>query len=277
MGRMDWARMMDRVESEPDRRPPRCQFTDREIVRTYLWAAANEKPVSWACRPESWPGPRRARPTPSTMTRRLRTLSVRTLLRRLCEPARRRAAGKLLCVDGKPLRVSRFSKDKQARRGYGAGGFERGYKLHMICDRRGNPLAFDIRPMNEAECVVARKLVTRAAVSGSIVLGDASYDSNPLHEAAASRGASLLAMRRKPGRGLGWRTHHPGRLRSIELLENNRRKRRQVARLRTSVERYFGWLTGIGGGHLPPWVRTLHRVRLWILAKIALHAARAGP
>lgn len=274
MGRVDWPKLMGRLEAEPDHRPPRCQFTDREIVRTYLWAAFRGMPVSWACRPDSWPGPRRARPTPSTMTRRLRTRSVMRLLRRLSV---RKGWSKVLCVDGKPLLVSRFSKDKQARRGYAAGGFDRGYKLHLVCDRRGNPLAFDIRPMNEAECVIARKLVTRAAGRGSVVLGDASYDANPLHEAAASRGASLLAMRRKPGMGLGWRKHHPGRLRSIELLEGDRRKRRQVARLRTSVERYFGWLTGIGGGHLPPWVRTLPRVRLWILAKIAIHAARAGP
>ncbi len=52
------------------------------------------------------------------------------------------------------------------------------------------------------------------------------------------------------------------------------RKRRQVARLRVAIERGFGWLAGVGGDALPPWVRTLPRVRRWLLAKVAILVAR---
>lgn len=266
--------LMRRLGSMPIRRPRKAQFTDHEIVRVYLWAALHERPICWACRPGSWPGRPRRLPTPSTMCRRMRTLSVMVLLRRLTP---RRHAGKLVCLDGKPLVVSRYSKDRQAERGYAVGGTGLGYKLHVACDRQGRVLALDVRPLDEAECVVARRLVSRAAGAGTVVLADASYDSNPLHAVAAWQGATLLAPRRKPGRGLGHQPHEPGRRRSIALLEGDDAKRRQVARLRTVVERVFGWLTGLGGGHLPPWIRTLPRVRRWILAKLAiLDVARNG-
>ncbi len=124
--------------------------------------------------------------------------------------------------------------------------------------------------------MVARRLIARAASAGSVVLADASYDSNPLHAVAARRGATLLAPRRKPGRGLGHHPQEPGRLRSILVLEGDGRKRRQAARLR-SVERFFGWLTGIGGGSPPAWVRTLPRIRRWIIAKLAILNAQRGP
>ena len=272
MEREVWDTLCKRLRHLRDRRPAKCQFTDQDIVRVFLWATLHDRPVSWACRPGAWPRRPRRLPTPSTMTRRLRTLSVMTTLRRLAPRPRGRS---LVCVDGKPLTVSRFSKDRQASYGYAVGGMGRGYKLHAACDSRGNLLAFDVRPINEAECMVARRLIARAASAGSVILADASYDSNPLHAVAGARGATLLAPRRKPGRGLGHHPQEPGRLRSMAVLEGDRRKRRQASRLRGSVERFFGWLTGIGGGSPPAWVRTLPRVRRWVIAKLAiLHALR---
>jgi len=273
MEREVWTELMATLAGLPDRRPPRAQFTNHEIVRVHLWAALHDRPTSWACDPRSWPGPRRTLPSPSTLSRRMRSLSVQVLLRRLTGSPR--GADALIGLDAKPLRVSRMSKDGQATRGYGAGAVERGYKLHVACDRRGRTIALDVRPMNEAESVVARRLVSRAARPGSTLLADAAYDANELHEQAERRGARLLAPRRKPGRGLGHQTHHAGRLRSIALLEGDARKRRQASRLRSVVERCFAWLTAVGGGHLPVWVRTLPRVRRWILAKLAiLNASR---
>ena len=146
--------------------------------------------------------------------------------------------------------------------------------MHAACDRSGNIRAFCVRTLNDAECVVARKLLSRAASRGSIVLGDAGYDANPLYEMAASRGARLIAPRRKAGRSISeGHRQHADRLRAIELLEGDARKRRQASRLRTAVERSFGWLTMLGGGSPPPWIRTLRRVRLWVLAKLAIHHA----
>lgn len=271
MERDTWMRLSERLSSLRDRRPPKCQFTDHEIVRVLLWAALHDRPVSWACRAGAWPGRRRRLPNPSTMTRRLRTLSVMVTLRRLTP---RREPSKLLCVDGKPLIVSRFSKDKQAKKGWAVGGYDHGYKLHAVCDQRGKLHSFDVRPINEAECVVARRLISRAAGAGSVIVADASYDSNPLHAVVGRCHAALLAPRRRPGTGLGNCSHHEGRLRSIALLEGSKRKRAQVSRLRSAIERCFGWITAAGGGYLPPWVRTLPRVRRWILAKLAIHTAR---
>jgi hypothetical protein len=47
-------------------------------------------------------------------------------------------------------------------------------------------------------------------------------------------------------------------------------------RVRTTVERFFGTLATFGGGlsSLPTWVRRLHRVRVWVAAKLTLNAAR---
>jgi hypothetical protein len=87
----------------------------------------------------------------------------------------------------------------------------------------------------------------------------------------------LLAPRRKPGRGLGHHRQHAGRIEAIAALEGDEKKRRQASRLRTVIERYFGWLTGVGGGSPPPWVRTLRRVGRWMLAKIVILDAKKWP
>lgn len=275
MEREVWAATMRRLDSIPETRPARCQFTDVDILRVLLWAALHDRPISWACDPRAWPGPRRVLPSCATMSRRLRSLSTLKLLRRLLPRGKGESP---LCLDGKPLPVGVFSKDRDARRGHAGASFARGYKLHVACDRHGTPRAFDIRPMPESECVTARRLLSRAGGPGVLVLADAAYDSNRLYEIAASKGARFLAPRRKPGRSVSKaHKHHDDRLRAIQTLEGDERKRRQASRLRSIVERYFGWLTAIGGGHLPPWVRGLPRVRVWIIAKMAiLHACRAA-
>ena len=49
-----------------------------------------------------------------------------------------------------------------------------------------------------------------------------------------------------------------------------------VLKTRDEIERVFGVLTCTGGGlsSLPPWVRTLSRVRRWVGVKIILYNAR---
>src|SRR3989304_783691 len=53
----------------------RWTFTVGEVVLTYFWGVLQNKPVSWACNRRHWPigAWRRPLPTPSTMSRRLRT------------------------------------------------------------------------------------------------------------------------------------------------------------------------------------------------------------
>lgn len=275
MERELWNALLVRLRSTPARRPPRSQYTDHDIVRVVLWAALHDRPISWACRPSSWPKRCGAIPDASTVSRRSCTLGVRKLLRSLVPRGRVEGGRSMLCIDGKPLAVSRFSKDRQARFGHADGGMRRGYKLHAICDRHGNIRAFDVRGLNEAECRVARKLITRTVAPGVVVLGDASYDANVLYARAAAHGARFVAPRRKAKRSISaGHDQHEDRLRAIEQLEGDERKRRQASRLRSTIERTFGWLTMLGGGTPPPWARTLPRVRRWVMAKLAiLHAA----
>jgi hypothetical protein len=262
-------------------------YDNRAALAVALWAALHDRSVSWACRRDSWPVQawRRRLPDQSTMSRRLRDPRVIGDLRALVHILQRRldaGAGGTLLVDGKPLAVSRFSADSDARVGWGAGGHSIGYKLHALIDSLGRLLAWEVEPMNTAECVVARVLIEQAAAHGAlpgggVLLGDASYDSNHLHAAAHRRGLRLIAPRRKAGRSLSTsHRQHPGRLASIKLTEHDGRAAEHYMIERRGVERYFGTLATWGGGlfGLPAWARRLHRVRCWVAAKLVLNAAR---
>ena len=79
---MDWTRWKNLVELvrslDPGSPSGRFKYNDADIVLTWLWASAHRRPVSWACRRESWPICVRVtrRPSPSRMTRRLRCKRV---------------------------------------------------------------------------------------------------------------------------------------------------------------------------------------------------------
>src|ERR1041384_8720677 len=57
-------------------------FSDDDIVKIFYWSVIHDRPVSWALQRRNWPLHMRRRPLPSntTMSRRLRTASVRPLL-----------------------------------------------------------------------------------------------------------------------------------------------------------------------------------------------------
>lgn len=284
MERELWGRVYLMVRSlGRSRRRPRARFADAAIVLVHLWAVLHDRPVSWACDLRNWAGRRPRRlPSNATMSRRLRTDSVRGLLdaveARLREPGADGPApgGLVKVVDGKPLPVGGHSKDPDARNGRGAGGMAKGYKLHVIWGDGPIPCAWDVRPMNEAEPAVAAELVAAAPGAGYL-LGDAAYDSNPLHDAAAAAGHQLVAPRKRPSGGLGHRPHSPRRLRSIALPASD--FGRSLHRLRDDVERHFARLTNPAGGlgPLPNWVRRLRRVRQWVQGKLLLHAFRFQP
>lgn len=282
-----WNRITAALKRLPRRRPAGALYDNRQIIAIVLWAALHDRSVSWACRRENWPVQawRRDLPDQSTMSRRLRndhglSADFRTLasiLQRGIDDE-----GAVLVVDGKPLRVSKFTSDPDAAPGWGAGRHEWGYKLHVLVDRSRRLLSWAVEPLNKAESVVARELLGRVApaqrpAAGTMLLADASYDSNPLHAAAAAAGVRLIAPRRRPDRGLGKnQTHHPNRLRAVELTERGSWWRDRGMAMRGSVERFLGTLATVGGGlwGLPAWARRLHRVRTWVDAKMALHAAR---
>jgi hypothetical protein len=270
------------------RRLPRCwrrnaSYHDGQILAVFFWAALHDRPVSWACRRTSWPPQawRRELPDQSTMSRRLRHPLMREHLIALLSILQRdHGLSTQLIVDGKALPVSEYTTDVDARTGWGAGRYMKGYKLHLLIDAAWRVLAWRVRPMNEAEPVVAGDLLRDAAAAqalpkNAVMLGDRAYDSNPLHETAAAHGVQLVAPQKNAAGGLGHRDHHPGRLHSLRLTKGTG-ARRWWGRRRGTIERFFGALASAGGGlaTLPSWARREHRTDLWVGAKLIIHAAR---
>lgn len=254
-------------------------YPDRVIVAVFLWAAIWDRPVSWATRHEHWPARLRRfnLPSQSCMSRRLRSRGVTALLDAVADRLRQHDAppSPIRWIDAKPLPVSRHSRDPDAAFGRGAGGLNKGYKLYAIWpEKHLLPAAWDVRAINADEPTVGRELLQTLNGPGWL-LGDSAYDNNRLYHAAGERGHQLLAHRRyRHARGVGHHRHSPYRLRAIALLEQPRY--RLLLDRRRGIETCFGNLTGFGGGltSLPPWTRRLHRVKLWVHAKLLINALR---
>jgi hypothetical protein len=285
MEREHWLWIRWALKRLPRRSPRGAVYDNREVLAVLLWAALHRRPIVWATRRRNWPMQawRRRLPDQSTMSRRLRDPELDGDLQRLLTILQHRvgAPTDTLIADGKPLPVSEFTGDPDAATGYGAGRLGKGYKLHALIDSAMRLIAWTVRPMNEAECVVAAELIRDAAASGALprnatILADESYDSNPLHAQAAASGTRLIAPRRRPDRKLCKnRKHHPGRVEAVRFTETDERWADLRKRVRTTIERWFGILAGACGLYaLPPWARRLGRVRLWVGAAIILDAAR---
>ncbi len=277
--------------------PPRGTHSDFTILLTLLWAAGNEQPVSWACGGGgggrgNWPlwawRVSRHLPSPSTMSRRPYTRAFQLVLLRFNDHLRRELPGSSLkFLDGKPLLVGGFSKDRQAKRGKVPDGWGRGYKLHAIVNACGAVEAFCVTPLNAGEATVARDVIVWSGacdLRGALLLADANYDGNALYAAVAAAGGRMLAPRRKPGTGLGHHgePQHPHRLAAIAALEAPAGAPAPGAadgalyRLREGIEQAFGLMGNYAGGlrtGLPNHVRGLRRVRLWVALKVVLYHA----
>jgi hypothetical protein len=257
---------------------PRATYSDDRIVEVYYWAVIHDRPQKWACDKTNWPIWLRKKrlPSPSQLSRRLRCPRV---VARLAELERYVVRPRLDClvwfIDGKPLVTGGCSKDRQASYGRGAACIAKGYKLHAIVDQAQNVAIWRVAPMNVDERKMAKRLLKQAKLQGYII-ADANYDSNELFKLCDEQGnQQWVAPRRHggPQRGFSPRPQTQGRLRCKELLENPFAEfGKGLMNLRTGIERCFGNLTNWGGGltHLPPWVRTIRRVRLWVQAKLIL-------
>jgi len=174
-------------------------------------------------------------------------------------------------LDGRALPVGPYTKDPDAARGYRAGGWAWGYKLHAIVSEDGRFTQIRVEPLNVGETTVAREMMNRASL-GAVLLADGNYDDGKLYDAVAQRRA-LLFTPLPENVGGGHRPQSWARLLAAAAWENGEpwfySKRREV-------ERYFGQLSAFGGGlaPLPAWVRTLERVRRWVTAKITIYHAR---
>jgi len=271
-------------EVHKPRKTTAFDFSDEDIVKVFYWSVVHDRPRSWACDLKHWPLWRRCQPLPSeaTMSRRLRSPSVQSLLNAMEQRVIAPKEPKLFwMIDGKPLPISGCSKDRQAGYGRAANCKAKGYKIHAIVSADESIAAWRIAPMNKDERVIAKRLVRAAPIQGYLV-ADSNYDSNPLHEACSKRDQLQLVTRRRNAgkRGVGHHKQTAGRLRSITLTENPFPTfADQLLEDRAQIERCFAHATNWGGGLtcLPPWVRTHRRVFRWVQAKLVLTALKRRP
>jgi hypothetical protein len=292
-----WAILYTWVSAEATLRPrrKRVRYGDWVILLVVLWAALHDRPLSWACRAQSWGGeaalPWESLPSPATVSRRTRQLSFWLLFAALFDTIRAADGPPPLVrvVDAKPEPVSGFSKDRDARWGWGTDAKARGYKQFAVWNAVWRvPDAWVIGPMNRAEPEAAAASLAPQLTGSGYVLGDTVYDTNPTYASLGARGLQLLATRKCPGAGLGHGNgpHAPQRLRSIALLETPAAGdlpgtgpapfARELYAMRGDIERRFGHCGNFGGGlePLPNWVRRPRRVAMWNGAKLLINAAR---
>lgn len=294
MERELFALLIETIDAMPGarRRPAKARYTDRDIVLVWLWAVLHDRPIDWACRRENWPwhDRKRALPSGSTMSRRLRDATIESLTLALLDALRVPVEGEqksdapAYIIDGKPLTVSGNSADGGTGFGRACGVMGKGYKLHQVIDMAQNTVVFAVFPLNVSEQTVAKELIERlgahvATLGRSeppVVLADGNYDTNTLYDAAAAHGLRWLAAWRRPwSRGLGHRRHSEYRVGAIALQSADP----GVLAPRRLIESSFGTLGNVVGGMgpLPNAVRTLPRVRRWVAAKLiiaALHRVR---
>jgi hypothetical protein len=254
------------------------RYTTGAIAMVYFWAAVHDRPMSWATQKDHWPDDLRPPrlPSQSQLSRRMRGGDMVELMTEV-ENAFVALIGAdkkwVRIIDGKPLEVSNVSKDQDAGYGRSARGMHKGYKLHAVWSDGPLPLAWALAPMNVSEKTIARGLIPTLPGEGYL-LADSEFDANALYDLAHAAGHQLVARKRQKKKGLGHRRQSPYRLRSIELLQTTYGK--TLYSWRRQIERDFANLVSFGGGLacLPPWVRTFHRVRNWVHAKLLLNAAR---
>lgn len=256
------------------------RYSTADVLAAYFWAVVHDRPTSWAANPQQWPDDLRPAllPPQNTLSRRLRqpaTVKLMTLVEQHLVALLALSGYLVQRIDGKALAVSGVSRDPDTGYGRGAGGKQKGYKLHAVWTTGPMPIAWGLAPMNVSEKTMARGLIPTLP-GGGYLLADAQYDANYLYDLATEAGFQLVAKKRKDrGRGgLGHRRQSPGRLRSIALLQTG--FGRALYNQRNAIEARFGTLTCYGGGlaPLPAWVRRFHRVRNWVQAKIIAAGVR---
>jgi hypothetical protein len=267
-----WSVVYARVMRLGKYRPAKTQFNDGQIAATFLWAVLHDRPVYWACQRINWPLHLRSqsRPSAATLSRRLRTSTVESLLKKIEKMGQPMVCPLSRWMDGKPLPIDGNSQDAQAAYGRAAGCMAKGYKLHAVVDSMRGFLAWTVTAMSVSEKLAARELIEQLEPGGHLV-ADNGYDSNALYDLAGQRSIQLVVARRRCAKGLGHHWQSPYRLEAHRLLDQEHGRR--LMRERSGIERVFGQFTNVGFGlkPLPNWVRTLRRVRLWVQAKIIFY------
>jgi hypothetical protein len=262
--------------------PPRRKkehFHDKTIVLVLIWAVLHDRAICWACDERNWPRDQAIPlPSPTTMSRRLRTVGVLQLLDRVLCLLREQFDHQHLikAIDSKPLRVGYYSQDRDARKGRAGGGLAKGYKLHALtCD--GIVTHWMLSGMNENDQVPAYRLLEHLKGVG-YVAGDNGYDANKVHQKAEDCQHQLVAPPRNSNHNVrDLKRNCPARLRSQDLCDSplfacgqSSVFGRSILKERVKIERLFSQLCFEGLNSPPPWVRTPHRVAQWTAVKLLI-------
>jgi len=250
---------------------------DSLIVGVFLWAALNERPVYWACQKSHWPAAIRPRVLPSQacMSRRLRSCPVLALLERAYAALREALpAGMLKFIDAKPLPVGGCSKDRDALYGRAAGGKAKGYKFYAVVDAQSGVVeAWRLGPMSYAEQNAATHLLPHLPAQ-CLTVGDKVYDSMRLYDQAQALDQFFLARFPVKATGKAHQRQSPARLEALVIAHTSAGA--ALIEARNTIERTFAHFTSTSGGllGLPSWVRTPHRVAVWVAAKLLIDLDR---
>ena len=279
------------ITALPHPRRARVRFSDKNILLVYVWAVLHDRPVYWACDVRNWPDAwAMVLPDDSTMSRRMRSVSVLQLLDRLHQAicGLFALATMVKHVDSFPFPVGSYSHDIDTRRGRCTREMARGYKLHAACVDRVIAV-WTLMPMSVNDQVAAPQLFARLRGVGYIT-ADNGYDANATHLAASSCQHQLLAPPRncnsdrrvrdlKQQRQRNCRQ----RLQALDMLDSPLRHAgaanlfgRTVHRQRLEMEQTLGQLRLLCLGTLPTWVRRPHRVAPWLAVKIILLNLRSA-
>jgi hypothetical protein len=266
--------MLRQVDRQIPREGRRKRFSDLQVVAMYLWAVQHDRPQCWAVDRENYSRvfrPRRL-PSRSQFNRRLKSRRCQAVLKGLEARLASVPDKSVLMMDGRVLRVGPYSQDRDARTGWGGGGYAKGYKLHVIASENGVILAWRLLPLNVCEKTVAVELIDQVQPP-QLLLADGYYDAGHLYEQVRACGGQLLT--RLPAKvGGGHRVQSPGRLRAAEMWVSG--EAASLYRRRDGIERIFSQQSSFGGGlaPLPAWVRGLERVRRWVGAKMIIYHLR---
>ncbi len=273
------------------RRRKREQYADAWVLAVALWAVVHDRPMRWACDTANWSPPvldDRPLPSPSRLSRRLRSATLLDLLTRALSAASAAACAVVIpmvkAVDSKPLLVGAYSRDRRADRGRLSDRCSaRGYRLHALCYGRA-VRHWVLAPMSVHDSVPAPELLARLEGGWGYVTADNAYDDNDLYDLAAARGHQLVAPPRACNAGVRDTRYNGGaRLRGLDLSDSPLRAcgadsglGRALHDYRETAESCFGELTGAGLNYLPVWVRGPRRVALWVAGKLLAQAARCA-
>lgn len=269
-----------RVNQRTPRSGRRPCYKDVLIARMYFWSVWHDRPLCWAAQRQHYNTMFRPRclPSRSQFCRRVRSPRIEGMIEAVNEElTKREHLAEVGFFDGKPLPVSRNTRDPEAKKGYADGSFRRGYKLHAFATEDGRIPRFSVESMNTGEPTTARSKLTDRIPADCMVLADTNYDSVKLYQAVRDRGAWLLTPLKGHAKSAQQRRYMPLARKWILLLWEQRPQAcKKALRQRYQIERIFSALTSFGGGlsPLPAWVRRLERVRRWVAAKIAFYHAR---